>query len=169
MRIRNVDVKISVLQLAAVGILTFILLCYILLTGDFSIISWGVPSVILLFIIPMALNYISQNQYNDLIPVYEKEAKKVAIKAINIGMKGDPVRVQGVVEAAHFKYLNRPQFIIADRTGSISAKMFTSSKEDINKGDVVEVLGLIIKRYLFTGDAIINCISIRKINKEKKS
>jgi len=162
-------VKISVLQLAAVGILTFILLCYILLTGDFSIISWGVPSVILLFIIPMALNYISQNQYNDLIPVYEKEAKKVAIKAINIGMKGDPVRVQGVVEAAHFKYLNRPQFIIADRTGSISAKMFTSSKEDINKGDVVEVLGLIIKRYLFTGDAIINCISIRKINKEKKS
>ncbi len=169
MKIRNVDVKISVLQLAVVVILTFILLCYILLTGDFSIISWGVPSLVLLLIIPMALNYISQNQYNDLIPVYEKEAKKVAIKAINIGMKGEPVRIQGVVEAAHFKYLNRPQFIIADRSGSISAKMFTSSKEDINKGDVVEVLGLIIKRYLFTGDAIVNCISIRKINKVKKS
>jgi len=169
MKIRNVDVKISVLQLAVVGILTFILLCYILLTGDVSIISWGVPSIVLLLIIPMGLNYLSQNQYNDLIPVYEREAKKVGIRAINIGMKGEPVRVVGVVESARFKYLNRPQFVIADRSGSISAKMFTSPKEDINKGDVVEVLGLIIKRYLVTGDAIINCVSIRKIDKVKKS
>ncbi|MEA2034412.1 MAG: nucleotide-binding protein [Euryarchaeota archaeon] len=169
MKIKNIDVKVSAISVAAFVIFTLILLSYILLTGDMSILFWGVPSLVLLLIIPMALNYLSQNQYNDLIPVYEKEAKTVGIKAINIGMKGEPVRVQGVVEAAHFKYLNRPQFVIADRSGSISAKMFTSSKEDINKGDVVEVLGLIIKRYLFTGDAIINCISIRKIDKVKKS
>jgi hypothetical protein len=32
-------------------------------------------------------------------------------------------------------------------------------------GDVVEVLGMVIKRYIAGGDAVINGVSIRKIDK----
>jgi hypothetical protein len=31
--------------------------------------------------------------------------------------------------------------------------------------DVVEVLGQVIKRYVVTGDPVVNCVSIRKIEK----
>jgi hypothetical protein len=44
--------------------------------------------------------------------------------------------------------------------------MFTTPGEDIRKGDIVEVLGQVMKRYIFGGDAVINCISIRKISKK---
>ncbi len=33
------------------------------------------------------------------------------------------------------------------------------------KGDVVEVLGLVMKRYVVGGDPVINCVSIRKVDK----
>jgi hypothetical protein len=80
-------------------------------------------------------------------------------------MLGEPVRVKGVVERVYFQFLNRPQYLVADRTGEISVKMFTSPLEDVHKGDVVEVLGVVVKRYIMSGDAVINCVSIRKIEK----
>jgi hypothetical protein len=43
-------------------------------------------------------------------------------------------------------------------------KMFTAPKENIQKGDIVDVLGTVMKRYILTGqDAVINCVSIRKV------
>jgi hypothetical protein len=44
--------------------------------------------------------------------------------------------------------------------------MFTSPKQSVKKGDVVEVLGTIINRYFVTGDPVINCVSITKIEKK---
>jgi len=82
---------------------------------------------------------------------------------------GKPVRIEGVVEKVRFKILNRPQYQVADRSGSISVKMFTNPGEDVNVNDIVEVLGQVIQRYVFTGDPIINCVSIKKIKKEKSS
>ena len=163
MKIRSVDVKISAISLTVFFFFTFVLVSYVLLTGDSSILFWGIPSLILLVIFPMGLNYMSQKQYKDLIPVYEKEAKKVTVRAININMLGEPVKVQGVVEAARFKFLNRPQYMIADKTGVISAKMFTQPSVDVEKGDIVEVMGSIIKRYVLAGEPVINCVSIKKI------
>ena len=43
--------------------------------------------------------------------------------------------------------------------------MFTSPAHNVQKGDVVEVLGTVVKRYILSGDAVINCVSIRKIEK----
>lgn len=96
---------------------------------------------------------------------YEAEAKTTRIRAINLNMLGKPVRVKGVVERVYFQFLNRPQYLVADRTGEISVKMFTSPAGDVQEGDVVEVLGTVVKRYIMTGDAVINCVSIRKIEK----
>jgi hypothetical protein len=158
--------KISIIAVAVFVIFTILLLIAYLLTGSWQILLWGIPTLILLLIIPVALNYMSQSQYADLAPMYEKEARPVRVKLINPNMIGDPVRIEGVVERVYFQFLNRPQFLVADRSGEISVKMFTSPQEKISKGDTVEVLGLVMKRYVIGGDPVINCVSIRKIDRK---
>jgi hypothetical protein len=158
--------KISILAIAVVVVFTILLFVAYYFTQSWQILLWGIPTLILLLVIPLALNYMSQSQYADLAPVYEREARPVRIKLINPGMIGDPVRIEGVVERVYFQFLNRPQFLVADRSGEISVKMFTSPNEKVSKGDVVEILGLVMKRYVIGGDPVINCISIRKIDKK---
>jgi RecJ-like exonuclease len=108
----------------------------------------------------------SRREYADMAPVYAAQAKSVRIKLINENMIGKPVRVEGVVEEVRFRFLNRPQFVVADRSGEIGVKMFTSPEDDVKKGDIVEVLGMVIRRYIVTGDPVINCVSIRKLAKD---
>lgn len=165
MKIRQTNVKISIIAVAVVVFFTILLFIAAFLSGDYTILYWGIPSLLFLALIPIGLNYLSQSQYAELEPVYAKEAKTVRIRLINLGMVGQPVRIEGVVERVYFQFLNRPQYIVADRSGEISVKMFTSPQEKIREGDVVEVLGLVIKRYFFGGDAVINCVSIKKIDK----
>jgi hypothetical protein len=165
MKIRQTNVKISIIAVAVVVFFTILLFIAAFLSGDYTILYWGIPSLLILALIPIGLNYLSQSQYAELEPVYAKEAKTVRIRLINLGMLGQPVRIEGVVERVYFQFLNRPQYLVADRSGEISVKMFTSPQEKVREGDVVEVLGLVIKRYFFGGDAVINCVSIRKIDK----
>jgi hypothetical protein len=166
MRIGTVDVKVSIVAVAVFVFFTIFLLFASLYSPEVrSQLIWMIPALFMLLVIPMALNYMSRSQYNTLEPIYEAEAKPVRIKLINESMVGKPVRIEGVVERVYFQFLNRPQYLVADRSGEISVKMFTSSNEDINVKDVVEVLGQVIKRYVVTGDPVINCISIKKIKK----
>lgn len=169
MKIKGIDVKISTLSLVVFGIFTLFLIVTVAVTGDLSILILGVPLLALLLIIPAALNYMSQEQYASLVPMYEEEAKNARIREINLNRLGEPVRIKGVVERVYFQFLNRPQYLVADRTGEISVKMFTSPAEDIHEGDLVEVLGSVVKRYILAGDAAINCVSIRKVKKNQQS
>ncbi|MDK2863715.1 MAG: hypothetical protein PWQ46_1425 [Methanomicrobiaceae archaeon] len=169
MKIKGIDVKISTLSLVVFGIFTLFLIVTVAVTGDLSILILGVPLLALLLIIPAALNYMSQEQYASLVPMYEEEAKNARIREINLNRLGEPVRIKGVVERVYFQFLNRPQYLVADRTGEISVKMFTSPAEDIHEGDLVEVLGTVVKRYILAGDAAINCVSIRKVKKNQQS
>lgn len=169
MKIKGIDVKISTLSLVVFGIFTLFLIVTVAVTGDLSILILGVPLLALLLIIPAALNYMSQEQYASLVPMYEEEAKNARIREINLNRLGEPVRIKGVVERVYFQFLNRPQYLVADRTGEISVKMFTSPAEDIHEGDLVEVLGTVVKRYILVGDAVINCVSIRKVKKNQQS
>ncbi len=169
MKIGNIQVKVSVIIMAVVAFFTILLIYAYFASGDLNIIMWGIPLLIGMILIPLALNYMSQSSYADVIPAYESEAKKVRIRAINLNMLGDPIRIEGVVERAYFRFLNRPQYLVADKSGAISVKMFTSPKEDVRKGDVVEVLGAVMKRYIVTGDAVVNAVSITKIDREKSA
>jgi len=166
MKIGTINVRISPIALAVVVIFTILLIVTVLGTGDRTVLLWGIPAVVLLLVIPIALNYMSQKQYADLVPVYEVEARPVRVKMINESMLNQIVRLEGVVERTYFQFLNRPQYLFADRTGEISVKMFTSPLEEIKKGDVVEVLGMVIRRYVISGEPVINCVSIRKIDKK---
>jgi hypothetical protein len=166
MKIGNVEVKISIVAIAVFVIFAiFLLVASVLSPVVRSQLIWLIPALFMLLVIPIALNYMSRSQYADLTPVYEAEAKTVRIKLINESMVGKPVRVKGVVERVYFQFLNRPQYLVADRSGAISVKMFTSPDEDVKVNDIVEVIGQVIHRYMVTGEPVINCVSIRKIKK----
>jgi DNA replicative helicase MCM subunit Mcm2 (Cdc46/Mcm family) len=169
MKIGSVNVKISIVTIGVVGFFTiFLIVSYFLSPPEYQrlLLIWGIPSLVMLFVLPVALTYMSQKQYLELEPMYREKAKNAKIRMINESMVGQVIRVEGVVERVYFQFLNRPQYLVADRTGEISVKMFTSPQEPVKKGDVVEVLGMIIKRYVMTGDAVINCVSIKKIDKK---
>jgi hypothetical protein len=167
MKIGNVDVKVSIVAIAVFVVFTILLVAASVGSPEVkSQLIWLIPSLFMLLIIPMALNYMSRSQYAELKPIYEAEAKTVRVKLINENMVGKVVRLEGVVERVYFRFLNRPQYLVADRSGEISVKMFTSTDEDVKVNDVVEVLGQVIRRYIVTGDPVVNCISIRKIKKE---
>lgn len=161
--------RISIINLGVFVLLTFFLASYVVASGDYHVLIWAVPSLLGLFLIPLLLNYMSQSQYSGLEPMYESEASNTRINAINPSSIGKIVRIEGVVERVLFKSLNRPQYLVADRTGEISVKMFTSPKEDINLEDYVEVYGQVIKRYVMVGEPVVNAVIIRKTTRRKKA
>jgi hypothetical protein len=172
MKIGTVDVRISVLPLAA-----FIVFAFGFVFAEFfgspavaaevrANLIWIIPGLFLLLVIPAILNYMSRSQYKDLVPEYERQAKTVRVRLINENMIGKIVRIEGVVEQVHFQFLNRPQYTVADRSGAISVKMFTSADEDVKQNDIVEVLGQVIRRYIVTGEPVINCVVIRKSGRQ---
>jgi RecJ-like exonuclease len=165
MKIGTIRPRISIIAVAVVVIFAIFLVYAYIVNPDPRLLLWGIPTLILLLLIPLGLNYMSQKQYAEVKPQYEREARPVRIKLINLGMVGEPVRIEGVVEKVHFQFLNRPQYIVADRSGEISVKMFTQPDIKVKEGDVVEVLGMVIRRYVATGNAIINGVAIKKIDK----
>jgi DNA replicative helicase MCM subunit Mcm2 (Cdc46/Mcm family) len=166
MKIGNVDVKVSIVAIAVFVIFTILLIVASVYSPEVrSQLIWLIPALFLMLLIPLALNYMSRSQYAEIEPIYEAQAKTVRVKMINENMIGKIVRIEGVVERVYFQFLNRPQYLVADRSGEISVKMFTSTDEDVKVNDVVEVLGQVIHRYVVTGDPVINCVSIRKIKK----
>lgn len=163
MKVGKHKVRLSILHIAVFGFFTLLIIFYVLLTHDYGLLVWGIPILIMLVLIPMGLNYMSQEEYANLLPYYEAEAKKVRIREITPAMISQPVRIEGLVEETRFTSLNRPHYIIADRTGVITVKMFTTPPEKIKKDTTVEVLGQVIRRYIFTGDPVINGVTIREI------
>jgi hypothetical protein len=166
MKIGTINVKVSNIS---IGVFVFFTLLLVIASmvdpGIRPHLLWMVPSLFLLLVIPVLLNYMSRSQYKDLEPVYEKEAKTVRVRLINESMIGKVVRIEGVVERVHFQFLNRPQYTVADRSGSISVKMFTSPEYEVKVNDLVEVYGQVIRRYMVTGEPVVNCVIIRKYRK----
>ena len=166
MKIGTIDVKISSISIGVFVFFTILLIVASTMdTGIRPHLIWMIPCLFLLLVIPVILNYMSRSQYKDLEPVYEKEAKTVRVRLINESMIGKIVRIEGVVERVHFQILNRPQYTVADRSGAISVKMFTSPDKNVKVNDIVEVFGQVIRRYMITGEPVINCVIIRKYTK----
>jgi hypothetical protein len=166
MKFGTINVKVSTISVGVFVFFTLLLVIASMVDPDIRPhLLWMIPSLFLLLVIPVALNYMSRSQYKDLEPVYEKEAKTVRVRLINESMIGKIVRIEGVVERIHFQFLNRPQYTVADRSGSISVKMFTSPDYDVKVNDIVEVYGQVIRRYMVTGEPVVNCVIIRKYRK----
>jgi len=169
MEIKGTRVQISIIHLVMFAIFALFLSLYVVLSGEYRTLIWGIPVLVMLLGIPLVLNYMSRQEYDQLIPSYEAEAKLTRINTIRPADIGKVVKVEGVVERVLFKSLNRPQYLVADKTGEITVRMFTTPSEDIHKDDVVEVLGQVIKRYVVVGEPVVNAVSVRKIRNEKKN
>jgi hypothetical protein len=168
MKFRDIELRMTPIQIGVLLFFVIFLIFSFAISGNTILLLLGTPMILGLAVIPILLRHMSQSQYLDLIPEYEREAQKVRIKAINMNMLGKPVRIEGVVERVSFGFLDRPQFVVADRSGEISVKMFTAPREKIRKDDIVEVLGTVMKRYILAGESpVINCVSIRKITDDK--
>jgi hypothetical protein len=168
MKIHDIEVRFTPIQIGVLLFFAIFLIFAYWTSRSAMFLLFGIPMILGLAVIPILLRYMSQSQYETLIPTYETEAQRVRIKAINMNMLGKPVRIEGVVETVRFDFLDRPQFMVADRSGEISVKMFTAPREKIRKDDIVEVLGTVMKRYLLVGeDPVINCVSIKKVTGEK--
>jgi hypothetical protein len=163
MKIGGIELRVSPVNAGVVLFFGLFLLYSYWISGSSKVLIFGIPMLLVLFLIPIVLNYMSRQQYAELRPEYQRDAKPVRIKAINMNMLGDAVRFEGVVERVYFWYFNRPTFLVGDKSGEISVKMFTSPEEDIHKGDTVEVIGKVMQRYIVSGDPVINCVSIRRI------
>jgi hypothetical protein len=167
MKIGTIDVKVSLISIGVFVFFTIFLILASLISPEVrSNLIWLIPCLFMLLIIPVALNYMSRREYAELEPEYERQAKTVRVRLINESMIGKVVRIEGVVEQVHFQFLNRPSYMVADRSGAISVKMFTSPDEDVKVNDIVEVLGQVIRRYIVTGEPVINCVSIRKSSRQ---
>jgi len=168
MKVRDIELRITPIQIGVLLFFAIFLVFAFLSSRSTVLLLVGIPMLVGLAVVPVILRHMSQSQYLDLIPEYEREAQRVRIRAINMNMLGKAVRIEGVVERISFGFLDRPQFIVADRSGEIPVKMFTAAREKIRKGDIVEVLGTVMKRYVLAGESpMINCVSIRKIRDEK--
>ena len=107
-KIGTTNGKIPSSAIAVFGIFPLLLLGIFLLTGERNILVWSIPLLILLLVIPLSRNYMSQSQYSDLAPMYGAEAKNVRIKMMNESMIGQLVCILGLVNPARFQFLNRP-------------------------------------------------------------
>lgn len=167
MQFSSVKARPSILHLFVFVFFAILILAYVVTTGDTSLLIWAIPTLVFLLIIPIVLTYLSQTQYSDLVPVYEETAREVRIREINESMISKPIKFEALVEQVRFKLLNRPHFIVGDRTGEIVVKMFTNPQTDIQKGDIVMVYGQVIRRYIFAGDPVVNGVHIRVIQPAK--
>jgi cytochrome c-type biogenesis protein CcmE len=164
MKVRDIELRITPVQTGVLLFFAIFLILAFLSSRSTMLLLAGIPMLVGLAVIPMILRHMSQSQYLALIPEYEREAQRVRIRAINMNMLGKAVRIEGLVEGVSLGFLDRPQFIVADRSGEIPVKMFTAPQEKIRKGDIVEVLGTVMKRYVLAGTSpMINCVSIRKV------
>lgn len=152
----------SPLHLFIVLFLFCMVVVYFSVTHNQDIVLFAIPVLLLLIVIPMGLRLLTQREYVSLLPLYETESKTIRAKAVERAQPGDLIRIYGTVESIRFSLLNRPNFIISDRTGSVIVKMAIPPPEKIHHGDRVEALGQVIRRYIVAGEPVINGIMVRK-------
>lgn len=132
-------------------------------TGDRTFLLYAAPSLALLIVIPFALAWMSRRSFAQASIEQSPRAKVVKIGKIDSHMTGTVLKVKGIVEKISFKWLNRPHFHLKDEGAGIRAIMFTAPSQNIQVGDRVEVLGIVVKHLLTKHRLIISAVSITKI------
>ena len=131
---------------------------------DGTFLLYAIPGLMFLIAIPMALNWMSRKSFREASIEYSGKTRHYTIKQIDLAMTGSAVKISGTVRKVSFKWLNRPHFQVEDATARIRVIMFTSPSENIQTGDAVEVLGLVMKNLFNRKIPIISAVSIHKID-----
>jgi hypothetical protein len=131
---------------------------------DVTFLLYAIPGLVLLIAIPMALNWMSRKSFREAHIEHSGKTSYYKIKQVDLAMTGSAVKISGTVRKVTFKWLNRPHFQVEDTTAQIRVIMVTSPSEDIQAGDEVEVLGLVMKNLFNRKIPIISAVSIHKID-----
>lgn len=137
--------RVSIIAIAVFVIFTILLLIAYFASRNWQILLWGIPP-------DPAPGHPCSTQLHEPetvfgpYPLMRETARSGSV--INPGMIGDPVKIEEVVERVYFQFLNRPQYLIADRSGEISLKMFTSLVRRSRKAMWWRFSGLVMKRYV---------------------
>ena len=123
---------------------------------------FAIPALLALLLIPMILAWMSRKTLNEAAEQNTPQAKFYKIAKVTQAMTGQAVSISGQVKKISFKWLNRPHFHIEDSTGRIRVIMFTSPAENIQQGDEVEVLGVVIKNIFKRSDPAISAVRVKK-------
>lgn len=123
---------------------------------------FAIPALIALLVIPMALAWMSRRTLTKAAELNSSKTRLYKIAQITLAMTGQVVSISGVVKKISFKWLNRPHFHIDDGTGNIRVIMFTAPSENIQQGDNVDILGVVIKNIFDRRNAAISAVQIKK-------
>lgn len=130
--------RMSVPAYISIGLALLLIILAYVAHPDVSFLFTALPMLLVLIAVPMILNQMNRRHVANVNP---GSYQLYRIKDLSKLGKGSPVRLRGKVEAASFKWLNRPHYRINDGSGVIGVFMFTAPLEDIKTGDYVETVG----------------------------
>jgi len=137
-------------------------------TGNAQFLLFAIPGLILLIIIPMTLAWMSRRSLAEAAGHYVDSCRPFKIGRITLDTTGTAVRVSGSVDKVSFRWLNRPHFIVRDDTGTIRVMMFTTPSGKIERGDHVDVLGVVVKNIFARSTPAISAVGVEKQYDEKR-
>lgn len=130
--------RLSVPAYVSIGLALFLIIFTYAVNPDTNFLFTALPMLLVLVAVPVLLNQMNRRH---MAAVDVRGVKLYQIKDLARLGAGAPVRLRGNVEAASFKWLNRPHFRINDGSGEIGVIMFAAPPEDIRPGDHVEAVG----------------------------
>ncbi|MDO9558982.1 MAG: hypothetical protein Q7I89_04760 [Syntrophales bacterium] len=154
----------SILAWIAFIVSTGAVFIHYMVVRDTRFLIFAIPGLIALLVIPMALAWMSRRTFTQAAEEHNQKAKPYKIANISLAITGHAVSITGEIQKVSFKWLNRPHFQVKDGTGTIRVIMFTAPGENIEPGDTVGVLGVVIKNIFDRRNAAISAVSIKKRN-----
>ena len=151
----------SILAWIAFIVSTAAVFIHYMVVRDTRFLIFAIPGLIALLVIPMALAWMSRRTFTQAAEEHNQKAKPYKIANISLATTGQAVSITGEIQKVSFKWLNRPHFQVKDGTGTIRVIMFTAPSENIEPGDTVGVLGVVIKNIFDRRNAAISAVSIR--------
>jgi hypothetical protein len=130
--------RMSVPAWISLGLATVLVIFSYAVNPDPVFLRTALPMLGLLAAIPLILNQMNMRQADR---VDMRDFRLYAIGDLAKLDAGTPVRLQGTVEAAALKWLNRPNFLLNDKSGKIKVFLFAAPRENIKIGDRVEAAG----------------------------
>ena len=161
MKIKGITLRLPPFLLGAVVLFAAICAFSFGSTRNIIYVFLGVPLVILLIVMPLALVYSSEKQVRKYLPAERAAAKFVRARQVTAAMRGSTVLLEGKITKVSGLYMNKPVYVIEDSTGKIVVKRFALPEILVGVGANVEVLGRVYGRA--NGAVFINASTITPI------
>lgn len=165
MKVKGIVLRYPPALLIIIVVFAFICALSFGSTKDLIYIYIGVPVVILMILLPLFLAYYNEKQVRAREPSVRAAATFLHARQVTANMGGKPVIVEGVIRKVSGVYLNRPAYLLQDKSGYVVVKRFSMPQRLVGVGAVVEVLGYVYGRMSNRQSVYVNALTITPIRK----